>query len=64
MVLYSVAGTCKHLGIDPFAYLRDTMPGLFALSEKPTAEQRLDWLLDRWLLNRARDQPVYVGLAG
>ncbi|MBI1383210.1 MAG: IS66 family transposase [Planctomycetaceae bacterium] len=48
--LYSVVGTCKHLGIDPFAYLRDTLPGLFALGEKPTAEQLLDWLPDRWLL--------------
>ena len=36
-VLYSVVGTCKHLGIDPFAYLRDALPGLFALGEKPTA---------------------------
>ncbi|MBA4066689.1 MAG: hypothetical protein C0501_23885, partial [Isosphaera sp.] len=35
-VLYSVVGTCKHLGIDPFAYLRETLPGLFALGEKPT----------------------------
>ena len=48
--LYSVVGTCKHLGIDPFAYLRDTLPGLFALGEKPTTEQLLDWLPDRWLL--------------
>jgi len=49
-VLYSVVGTCKHLGLDPFAYLRDTLPALFALGEKPTAEQLLDWLPDRWLL--------------
>jgi transposase len=56
-VLYSVVGTCKHLGIDPFAYLRDALPGLFALGEEPTAEQLLDWLPDRWLLNRARNQP-------
>jgi transposase len=57
-ILFSVVGTCKHLGIDPFAYLRDALPGLFALGEKPTAEQLLDWLPDRWLLNRARSQPV------
>jgi len=56
--LYSVVGTCKHLGIDPFAYLRDALPGLFALGEKPTAELLLDWLPDRWLLNRARGQPI------
>jgi transposase len=57
-VLYSVVGTCKHLGIDPFAYLRDALPGLFALGEKPTTEQLLDWLPDRWLSNRPRGQPV------
>ena len=57
-VLYSVVGTCKHLGIDPFVYLRETLPGLFGLGEKPTAEQLLDWLPDRWLLQRARDAPV------
>jgi transposase len=55
-VLYSLVGTCKHLLIDPFAYLRDALPGLFALGENPTAEQLLDWLPDRWRLNRARDQ--------
>ena len=53
-VLYSIVGTCKHLGIDPFAYLRDALPGLFALGEKPTAEQLRDLLPDRWLLNRTR----------
>ena len=63
-VLYSVVGTCKHLGIDPFAYLREALPGLFALGEKPTAEQLLDWLPDRWLLNRTRDQPVREPTAG
>ena len=57
-VLYSVVGICKHLLIDPFAYLRDALPGLFALGEQPTTEQRLDWLPDRWLLNRTRDQPL------
>jgi transposase len=31
--LYSVVGTCKHLGIDPFAYLREALPRLFALGE-------------------------------
>jgi transposase len=24
-ILYSIVGTCKHLGIDPFAYLRETL---------------------------------------
>lgn len=57
-VLYSVVGTCKHLGIDPFAYLRDALPGLFALGETPTAEHLLDWLPDRWLLNHTRDPSI------
>jgi transposase len=56
-VLYTVVGTCKHLGIDPFVYLREALPALFALGEKPTAEQLLDWLPDRWLLRRGRESP-------
>jgi hypothetical protein len=30
-VLYSLVGTCRHLGIDPFAYLREALPARFAL---------------------------------
>jgi len=56
--LYSIVGTCKHLSIDPWAYLREALPGLFALGEEPSAEQLRDWLPDRWLLNRTRDRPV------
>lgn len=56
-VLYTMVGTCKHLGIDPFAYLKETLPGLFALGDKPQAEQLLEWLPDRWLLRRARAAP-------
>jgi transposase len=63
-VLYSVVGTCKHLGIDPFAYLREALPGLFALGEKPTAEQLAEWLPDRWLLRRSRDAPREQAAAG
>ena len=59
--LYSVVGTCKHLGIDPFAYLRDALPGLFALGDEPTAEQLAEWLPDRWLLRRARESPAAAG---
>jgi hypothetical protein len=54
-VLYTVVGTCKHLGIDPFAYLREALPGLFARGEKPTAEQMMKWLPDRWLLGRQKE---------
>jgi transposase len=56
-VLYSLVGTCKHLGIDPFVYLRDALPGLFALGEKPTAEQVQEWSPDRWLLRQTRAAP-------
>ena len=53
--LYSVVGTCKHLGLDPFAYLREALPGLFALGEEPVDEGLTEWLPDRWQLRRARD---------
>jgi hypothetical protein len=51
--LYSVVGTCKHLGIDPFAYLREALPALFTLGDVPAAEKLMEWLPDRWLLCRA-----------
>jgi transposase len=63
-VLYSMVGTCKHLGIDPFVYLREALPGLFTLGEAPTTEQLLDWLPDRWLLRRSRASPDQPALAG
>lgn len=56
-VLYTMTATCKHLGIDPFAYLRETLPALFALGEKPAAGPLLEWLPDRWLLRQARASP-------
>jgi len=31
--------------------------GLFALGEKPPAEQVREWLPDRWLLRRSRESP-------
>jgi transposase len=57
-ILYSVVGTCQHLGIDPFVYLRATLPALFALGKDPTAESLLDWLPDRWLLRRSQKSPL------
>jgi transposase len=63
-VLYSVVGTCKHLGIDPFVYLREALPGLFRLGAQPTPEQVQEWLPDRWLLCRSRaspDRPAHTG---
>jgi transposase len=56
-VLYTVVLTCKHLEIDPFTYLREALPGLFALGESPSAEALLDWLPDRWLLRQAPKTP-------
>lgn len=56
-VLYTVVLTCKHLGLDPFTYLREALPGLFALGESPSAEALLDWLPDRWLLSQALKAP-------
>jgi transposase len=56
-VLFTLVGTCKHLSIDPFVYLREALPALFALGEKPTTEQLLEWLPDRWLLRRGRESP-------
>jgi transposase len=63
-VLYTMVGTCKHLGIDPFAYLREALPGIFALGEKPSSEQLLEWLPDRWLLRKARETPSEQAASG
>jgi transposase len=63
-VLYTMVGTCKHLGIDPFAYLKEALPGLFALGEKPATEQLAEWLPDRWLLRRAREAPCGQAATG
>jgi transposase len=63
-VLYTVVLTCKHLGIDPFLYLSETLPGLFALGEEPKDGQLLDWLPDRWLLRRARESPAQPAATG
>ncbi len=46
--LYSVVGTCKHLGIDPFAYLREALPALFSLGDRPPEEALTEWLPDVW----------------
>lgn len=53
-VLYTMTGTCRHLGIDAFAYLRDVLPALHALGEKPTDEQLQPLLPDEW----AKRQPA------
>jgi transposase len=53
-VLFSLVGTCKHLGMDPFAYLHAALPALFALGAKPSAKALLGWLPDRWQQERDR----------
>jgi transposase len=63
-VLYTLVGSCKHLSIDPFLYLREALPGLFALGEKPPEEQLTAWLPDHWLLQRSRASPSGTAKAG
>ena len=56
-VLFSFTATCKHLGIDAFAYLRDVfdrLPGL-------PAEQREELLPHRWASARAAAAPMNRG---
>lgn len=48
-VLYSVVGSCRRSGLDPWAYLRDVFDRLPGLSA-----DRLDELIpERWARNRA-----------
>jgi transposase len=63
-VLYSVIGTCKHLGIDPFGYLREALPGLYALGESPHTEDLLEWLPDLWSESRAQSRPLEPAATG
>ncbi len=63
-VLYTVVATCKHLGMDSFAYLREALPGIFALGEKPTTEQLQQWLPDRWLLRTGQQGPPRPAATG
>lgn len=60
-VLYSVVGTCKHLGLDPFAYLREALPGLPALGEKPSDEALSAWLPDVWKDRQATSKTTATG---
>jgi hypothetical protein len=47
-VLYSVVGTCKHLGIDPVAYMREALPALSGIGEGPGDGELARWLPDAW----------------
>jgi hypothetical protein len=50
--LYSVVGTCKHLAIDPFAFVREALPALFALENTAGEEALAYWLPDKWQLRQ------------
>jgi transposase len=47
-VHFSLAGTCRHLGLDAAAYLRAVLPALHALGEKPIDDQLAPLLPDVW----------------
>jgi transposase len=47
-VHFSLVGTCRHLGLDAAAYLREVLPALHALGEKPTAVQLEPLLPEVW----------------
>ena len=46
--LYRVVGTCKHLSIDPFAYLRDVLPMLFTQRNGASDLALASCLPDAW----------------
>jgi hypothetical protein len=46
--LYRLVGTCKHLEIDPLAYLLDLPPALFAPGDRSGEEGLAYWLPDAW----------------
>ncbi len=56
-VHFSVVGTCRHLGLDAAAYLRQVLPALHALGEKPTDDQLAVLLPDAWA---KRQQPRLI----
>lgn len=59
-VHYTVVGTCRHLGIDPLAYLRDVLPKLHALGDHPTDDHLTPLLPDRWLAERPADTSAHA----
>ena len=49
---FTLVGSCRHLGIDPFAYLRDVLPKLHGLGATPKDEQLTELLPDAWSRRR------------
>ncbi len=60
-VLDSAFATCRQLGIDPFTYLRSTLPGLSAMGEEPADADLTAGLLDTWLARRPAPTPPITG---
>lgn len=56
-VHFSLVGTCRHLGLDAAAYLREVLPTLHSLGEKPTADQLRPLLPDAWA-KRQQSRPI------
>jgi hypothetical protein len=52
-----VVGTCKHLGIDPFAHLREALPALFGLGESRSERELAYWLPDTWQQRQQANGP-------
>lgn len=50
---FTVVGSCRHLGIDPFAYLRYVLPKLHELGADPTEEKLTELLPDAWAHRQA-----------
>jgi transposase len=61
-VLYTVVQTCRYQGIDPYAYLKEALVGLYQLGEKPTEQQLQEWLPERWKQRSQKSGPP-VGVA-
>ena len=60
---FTVVGSCRHIGIDPFAYLREVLPKLHELGAKPTDEQLTDLLPDVWARRRQAAVTATAGVA-
>lgn len=63
-VHYTITGTCRHLGLDPLAYLRDVLPALHALGDAPTPERLGRLLPDAWASRRPPARPADRGGGG
>jgi hypothetical protein len=57
----TITGTCRHLGLDPLASLRDLLPTLHALGDAPPPEQLRDLLPDAWAACHHATNPAAGG---